>query len=253
MNVVDNSIQAEFGRVNNEINVLRNAAAAAERDRRREEEQLRNLRSTQMHLEESLRIAHTELGTVTRKQKILEDERKRLMQVMESDRQSIVKITSELKGIEADEKKQKLSFVKEMETLNNEIDLLLTQCENKKTLRLIDLETVNWLVETKISIMTNKEDPVESYSVENEKWNAIATKIKESLEALVDAQKKHAAGVKEKVELENLVRGLRSKFLSENNVGVLDNLMLRSTFHIPFFTILYRLFDSTTGHWGNGN
>ena len=228
MNLVDNSVQTQFAVLKKDTDAYRNAANAADRDRRREEEQLRVLQSSRIRLEEDIRVAHTELGTETRKKKILDDERKRLKDTMETDRQAIIKITSELKGIDADEKRQKINFVKEMESLNNELEFLLSQCENQKTLRLLDAETMNWMIETKLSqkvrsVQSDSDGPnVEdgSYFAEIEKWNVILSKTKNESEAFADAHQKHDASLKEKDELENLVHGLRIKFMAKNSVRI---------------------------------
>mmetsp|Transcript_9925 Transcript_9925/g.21352 ORF Transcript_9925/g.21352 Transcript_9925/m.21352 type:complete len:303 (+) Transcript_9925:199-1107(+) len=231
MNVVDNSVQSQFATLKKESDVYSRSADDAERERQREEHHLNVLQSSRLRLEDEIRVAHTELGTETRKKKILDDEKKRLMQTMDADRQAIINISSELKGIDADERTQKMQFVKEMESLNNELEFLLAQCENQKTIGLLDADTINWLVETKLnqkllSIQSglggdNPDD--ESNFAEIEKWNEVISKTKTELDALAQAQEKLDAAEKEKGGLEHRVRELRNKFVNENGkIGVLE-------------------------------
>ncbi len=227
MNVVDNSVQSQFASLKKESDAYSHAADDAERDRQREEHQLHVLQSSRLRLEDEIRVAHTELGTETRKKKILEDEKKRLLKTMEVDRQAIIKITSELEGIDADEKRQKMNFVKEMESLNNELEFLLDQCEDQKTIGLLAVDTIDWLIEAKLNqkLMSVQSGPGgenpddESNFTEIERWNEVISKTKSALDELGQAQDTLDSAEKEKEELEHRIQELRNKFVHENGVS----------------------------------
>ena len=96
-----NNVQAQqFAALQKATAAYQNDSKTADHMRRREGELMVRATEQQRQLEEQLRVAHGEVGEETRKQKNLEVERKRYKQAIEADRQAIVKITSELKGIE---------------------------------------------------------------------------------------------------------------------------------------------------------
>ena len=124
-----------------------------------------------------------------------------------------MKVTNELRGKESEEKKQKWKFVKEMEGINDELDDLLCKAEDEKTLRLIDADTVQWLLETKMPMMNHSEGMDENcVEAENEKWRVVQSKIEEGLSALVEAREKLDVQVGEKQQLENMLVEHREKF-----------------------------------------
>ncbi len=116
-----------------------------------------------------------------------------------------------------------MQFIKEMEALNNENDFILTQRRNKKTSQLLDVENVNWLVETKLNAMANIgaiEGGVDGMQTEeSEQWSKIATRVKDELEGLAEVEEKGASLGNECNELEQMLQQLRAKFLSEHGVS----------------------------------
>lgn len=180
----------------------------------------------QRRLEEELRIAHGELGEEARNEKNLEIERQRFKNATEADSKALVKITSELKGIEANEKEQKIKFVNEMESLNNESDFLLTHRANKKTAQLLDVENLKWLSETRLNTLVNSmvsgmDDT--QVAEENEKWGEITAQVKEGLAGLAEIEDKNELLVKESNKLDQYFQQIRDKFLSENgNIGQME-------------------------------
>lgn len=129
-------------------------------------------------------------------------------------------MTNELKGKESEEKKQKWNFVREMESINDELDDLLGKEENEKTLRLIDADTVQWLVETKLSTLNRSDGMDEDYvEAENEKWREIKGKIEEASSALVEARERVEAEKREKMDMEKKLLGLRQQFLAVHPVS----------------------------------
>jgi hypothetical protein len=210
----------QFNQLVNERDQLNTAASAAERERRREEQLLSSHRSAAQQVADQLRLSQSEDGEATRKLQNLHDGKLRLKNQIEADRAEIVKVTNELKGKESEEKKQKWNFVREMESINDELDDLLGKEENEKTLRLIDADTVQWLVETKLSTLNRSDGMDEDYvEAENEKWREIKGKIEEASSALVEARERVEAEKREKMEMEKKLLGLRQQFLAVHPVS----------------------------------
>ena len=158
-------------------------------------------------------MAQSESGEVARKLQNLRESKVRLARQIEADRMEIVKVTNELKGKESDDKKQKWNFVKEMEGINDELYDLLAREEEEKTMRLIDVDTVQWLIETKLASMMNQEGMDEHYAeAENEKWREIQSKIEEARSGLVEAKQTIEMEMRERNELEKTLGTLREKF-----------------------------------------
>ena len=116
-----------------------------------------------------------------------------------------------------------MAFIKEMDALNNENHFILTQRENKKTSQLLDVDNVNWLVETKLNAMANNraiEGGADGMQTEeSEQWNDIATRVKDELVALAEVEQRGADLVNESNELEQMLQQLRDKFLAEHGVS----------------------------------
>eukprot|EP00956_Cyclotella_meneghiniana_P033676 scaffold98249_cov49-Cyclotella_meneghiniana.AAC.1 len=204
---------AQFNHLLKEKDSFNAATAAAERERRREEQILSGHRTAAQQIAEQLNVAKSNDGETSRKLQNLRESKLRLTKQIEVDRAGIVKVTNELRGKESEEKKQKWKFVKEMEGINDELDDLLCKAEDEKTLRLIDADTVQWLLETKMSMMNHSEGMDENYvEAENEKWRVVQSKIEEGLSALVEAREKLDVQFGEKQQLENMLVEHREKF-----------------------------------------
>jgi len=225
-----NGVQAQqFAALQKATATYQNDAKMADHLRRREVDLMNRVTEQQRRLEEELRAAHGEVGEAARNQKNIDVEGKRYKQAIEADQRSIVKITSELKGIEANEKEQKTAFVNEMESLNNENDIILTNRQNKKICQLLDAENVTWLCDTKLvartTTTTGEVDGADEprAAEESERWREVAARVNEELTGLVDVEEKGGAAAKESAELEQFIQQLRSKFLSENgNIGQME-------------------------------
>lgn len=219
---MDDNVTAQFNLLIRERDEFKNAAGIAERERRREEQILQGHRSAMHQVADQLRIAQSDDGEGTRKLQTLKDTKVRLAHQIESDRQEIVRVTNEMKGKDSEDKTQKWKFVSEMDSINDELDLLLTKEENENTLKLLDVDTVNWLVETKLFPLTNNvegmdEDYIEA---EHEKGRDIKTKIDDASTALREAQKKAAAVDQAEKELEIILQGLREQFMLDHGVSL---------------------------------
>mmetsp|Transcript_3973 Transcript_3973/g.8927 ORF Transcript_3973/g.8927 Transcript_3973/m.8927 type:complete len:282 (-) Transcript_3973:280-1125(-) len=211
---MNNAQAQQFAALQKATTTFGNDTKTADHMRRREADLMNREQEQRRRLEEELRIAHGALGEETRTEKNLEIERKRYGQATEADRRAIVEITSELKGAEAEEKEQKIQFVKEMESLTTESDYLLSRRENQKTSALLDPEHVNWLIENKLDVLANRNDST-GVASGNEKWSEITTRVKEELAGMVEDEEE--AALKENNELEPFLQQLRAKVLSENN------------------------------------
>lgn len=212
-----------FNGLQQETQKFQNESRAYDRQRRVEEEHLKNIRLTQLQLEEKLRNISNELGQEIRTKKIEEEKHVRLRQAMASDHQAIIQITSELQGLDADETAEKTKFVKEMESGLHERDFLLQQRENERFVRLLEGETVKSLVDTKLAALMKEIGVVGGSSADemnNAAWKEISAIVTEGTAAVLDAEERVDAALKERKELEHLVVGLRQKFASENQVSI---------------------------------
>lgn len=220
-----------FNGLQQETSKFQNEARNYDRQRRVEEDKLKNIRLSQLQLEEKLRNISNELGQEIRTAKIEEEKNIRLKQAMASEHQAILQMTSELQGIEADETMQKQTFVKEMESLNNEIDFLLCQKENERLIQLLEGETVQSLVDTKLSavmseIMEGGKNNNTNTSVDEMNaaaWTDISSNITEGMKEILEAGEKVGSALDERKELEKIVKGLREKFAAANqNLGQME-------------------------------
>ena len=105
--------------------------------------------------------------------------------------------------------------------MTDESDHLLTRHENKKTSALLDAEHVNWLVETKLGALMDRNDAVDEMQAaeEKEKWNEVTTRVKGELAGMVENDAKEEAATNENNELEQFLLSIRAKVVAENNVS----------------------------------
>ena len=118
---------------------------------------------------------------------------------------------------QADEKKQKQQFVKEMESICYESDFLLTKREHKKATRYLDSGEVNWLMDSKVAAFANGNVGVVDNG--NTNWNEIYSNTKDELVGLVEVEQK-SGEVNETNQLEQYLQQLRAKFTSEHAVSL---------------------------------
>ena len=145
---------------------------------------------------------------------------------MASDHQAIIQMTSELQGLDADEISEKTKFISEMESGLHEIDNLLSQRENERLLRLLEGETVKYLVDTKLAALMRDIGIGGGSSADemnNAAWAEISAIVTEGLKDILDAEEKVSSALEERKELENLVQGIRATFAAENqNLGQME-------------------------------
>ena len=249
-----------FNGLQQETQKFQNESRTYDRQRRIEEENLKNIRLTQLQLEEKLRNISNELGQEIRTKKIEEEKHVRLRQAMASDHQAIIQITSELQGLEADETAEKTKFVKEMESGLDEIDFLLHQRENERLIRLLEGETVKSLVDTKLAAVMSEIGVGGGSSADemnNAAWTEISATVKEGLNDILDAEERVSVALKERKELEHLVVGLRQKFAAENQVRRLFRLCCSSEVRLSLFRNIHLSRNCFSYYpiesWSNGN
>lgn len=119
--------------------------------------------------------------------------------------------------MQTNEKDQKVNFVKDMESLNNENDFILTNCENKKLSHLLDVDNVQWLLEIKLpAMLSNMHDGNANNTEEND---GIVGRIKDEAALLIEIEGKSEALVEQTTELEILLQQLRTKFTNKHTVS----------------------------------
>ena len=123
-------------------------------------------------------------------------------------------------------KEQKIQWIKEMDVINNEIDLHQTNDEHKKTSKLLDAENVTWIVETNLDVLvknsmmndTNGGDVVEIQNTTTE-WDGVVSLTKEELSGLANAEERREGTINEMKLLEQSIHQLRAKFLSTHTAS----------------------------------
>lgn len=157
--VVDpHSVQSQFTQLSKDIEKLKNVAHAADRERRHEEGLLKSLQQSQKVLNEKLRDAHATLGTETKRRQLLRNEEAKWKQIMSQDYEKIQELTHKMNVLEEKEKFRKESFIKEIDTLNNDLEIALRQYEERSYTKLITRETCLELVELVKAKYSGKEN-----------------------------------------------------------------------------------------------
>jgi len=228
--------------------------------RRREVDLMNRASEQNKRDEEQCRIVHGNLGEEIRKAKTLEAERKRYKDGIENDRRENVTVTSELKGkevrvvvylslcsvcwysiliyiihtsikqqpqhnIQTNSKEQKIQWIKEMDVINNEIDLHQTNDEHKKTSKLLDAANVTWIVETNLDglVKNSMNDTHGGVDVDGQntttEWDGVVSLTREELSGLANVEERREITMNEMKLLEQTIHQLRVKFLSKHTVS----------------------------------
>lgn len=168
-----------------------------------------NLRESHASITEKIRVAHALLGTETNKRQLLHLEEGRLRKLLGDDRAAIVELAGKLEGFDAEEKARKVQFMKEMHTLNDELESSLTQYEEKSWMNLITFDSIQLLIEEVSSAglgMDLKSDG-------NDSGSSLTERLTESFELLQGATEKINHKNETRKNLEEEVRNLRAKAL----------------------------------------
>jgi hypothetical protein len=123
---------------------------------------------------------------------------------------------------QTNEKEQKVHFVKEMESLNNENDFILTNCENRKLSHLLDVDNIQWLLEIELpSMLSNMHEGRDDNINDDDKvHDGIVGRIKDEASLLLEIEGKSEALVEQTTELEILLQQLRTKFTNKHTVSL---------------------------------
>jgi len=217
------SVQAQFANLNNECESLRHSTTVTNNERRQEENLIKKLLQEQRTLTNQIRIAHTNLGAENKKRQLLEDEMKRLRDILRSDRKHILDITSELLGLKDEEKNRKRKFVEEMNDCNNDLEMGLQSYQNKNFLNMISTKTVKMLIDVILEKELDKEKKQnkENFQASAEvdclnvstKWKDLDTRMRESHELIKEASSKMRRELNHRQKLKSDISKLRFKVL----------------------------------------
>ena len=234
--VNQNSVQAQFFALNRDRDGLRIATNTSVRERRDEEDLLRRLRETQAALAEKIEATNATLGLETKKRQLLCAEDGRLNKVMKEEKNSIIELTSELEELNGEDRVRKVGFVKEMNSLNDELDSSLRQYEDRRIMRLLTEESISRVVFSRL----NELGPGEGISQE------LSNKLTESFDLLKEAASKLKNEVVTKKSLMGEIHGMRAKMMRDQQVIFQDetmffpiglvfiNIMIKTDFSKPF-------------------
>lgn len=220
--IVDpNSVQTQFATLNRDRDAYQNAAKAADYQRINEEKILRNLRSTQTELLEKLRFAHSKLGEEDKKRNILREEEARLKKSLKEDKHEIIRLTSEVDGMESEEKTQKKSFVKEIDRLNIDLDKELKIYREKLAMKDITVKNLRILLNTKmLEEMKWEEEQQQNQgggSDHQNKWRNLSEKLNQSLEIFQDSTDKYKNEMNTLKSFESEKHMMRTKMITNGS------------------------------------
>jgi len=215
--VVDpRSVQDQFVLLTRECDKLRRDVDIAEKNRRNEEVSLQNLRSRQATITNEIRAAHAKLGTFTKKKELIENEKMRLDAIFEDDRNQIISLNDTLGRMKMKEERQKKIFIKEMDSLNNDMDRELKRYEEKKIIsRHITVESVKLVIDTKIREESERNTDTNEINI----WNDFATNVQYSLDTQREENLKFERELKYQKDLKREIETLRSRALKGQGSG----------------------------------
>jgi hypothetical protein len=109
-----------------------------------------------------------------------------------------------------------------MESLNNENDFILTNCENRKLSHLLDVDNIQWLLEIELpSMLSNMHEGRDDNINDDDKvHDGIVGRIKDEASLLLEIEGKSEALVEQTTELEILLQQLRTKFTNKHTVSL---------------------------------
>lgn len=132
---------------------------------------------------------------------------------------------------QADEREQKIHFVKEMEALNNENDIILTHRENKKLSHLLDAETANWLVGIELddavvaaarngTVDDDCAEVADNWGGESSRWSEeVSARVRDEAADLIEIEGRGDDLTRKTNEMEMFLQQLRARFLLEHSVS----------------------------------
>jgi len=228
------SVQAQFASLNNDREQLRNTTSSLNRERKQEEETIRSLRFTEQALADQVRIAHAKLGAENKKRQLLREETTRKQCLLEKDRKEITILANRLFQLEEEEKTRRMKSVKEIDMLNDELELIIRQYEERGLVKVITVDTAELFLKTSIqsrigpqvaadvicndSALLSDVEREEGEKKMNEEWQNVAIAMEKHIQLLKDATFKYRRELQTRMILEEQVQALRRKMLRQTEV-----------------------------------
>jgi chromosome segregation ATPase len=204
---------SQFEALSREESSFRAAAAQADRDRGRIAARLPPLQKEQERLSTKIREASDALGHFHREHAIQLKEHERLEQLHAEDRMALEELAHESDRVETQEMTAKQEFIKEMESLNDDLSELLKQQEDHRFQKLLSPETVAALAahvqQTNDGSGTNM--LTDGFGTSMDEWIDASNGFKESMKALDSIKKDIAVTRAMALEEQSSEKSVRTK------------------------------------------
>eukprot|EP00814_Leptocylindrus_danicus_P004349 CAMPEP_0116017118 /NCGR_PEP_ID=MMETSP0321-20121206/7865_1 /TAXON_ID=163516 /ORGANISM="Leptocylindrus danicus var. danicus, Strain B650" /LENGTH=274 /DNA_ID=CAMNT_0003487265 /DNA_START=60 /DNA_END=884 /DNA_ORIENTATION=+ len=209
--VNNNSIQSQFSQLHREREELQHATKLAESQMAKEVQAIAMLNDHQVKVMNEIRTAHSNLGTTTKKRQMFLKEIEALKGAIRDDREGVKELANELGHLEEAERNQKKAFVKQMDSLNEELDNELKRHEFEILQRMVTPRNVELLLER---LKTQQKDGTD---IQNsaELQNQLITGLRQ----LKDGAKKRDEAIVVKNRLEEELEKLRSHGLKSGSIS----------------------------------
>jgi len=174
--VESHSVQSQFAALTRDRDRLRWEVEAADHQRRRQEGLLGELRTLQSSLSQQIQTAHASLGAFQKQKTLLENEKVRLTTLLDKEREELQVSQHKLERLVETEKQSKQVFVDEMKEWNDELELFLTQQEEREWKRVIGTETIDMIPFSDNNMANAKllwQEAIEKKNVEEEAYKAL--------------------------------------------------------------------------------
>ncbi|KAL3934666.1 MAG: hypothetical protein SGBAC_009661 [Bacillariaceae sp.] len=140
--VQSNSVQSQFAALTQDRDKFQNEKDDAERESKRAQERLRRLKQEQVTLLSAIQASQESLGTLSRKQTMLQQEENRLRKVMQSERKALQACAAHTSKLVNKEKEMIKKFTHDMGKANAEAARLLNQQLVDKIVKNVSVDSV---------------------------------------------------------------------------------------------------------------
>ena len=162
--VQSNSVQSQFTALTLDRDKFRREKEAAEREQKRANDRLQQLKAAQIDYMSKIRMAQEELGDLTRKETMLNQEQVRLGRVQENERKALESCAVHTENLLTKERELTEKYCAEIDGHNDETASLLEQQRQKNLQRLLSLESVEAEILGKIPDSIDRESFDESFN-----------------------------------------------------------------------------------------
>ena len=138
-----NSVQSQFAALTRDRDKFQNEKDDAEHESRRAQERLRRLKQEQVDLMSKIQASQENLGTLSRKQTMLQQEEYRLQKVMQSERKALETCAAHTTKLVNQEKEMTIKFTSDMGKTNGEAARLLGQQLVDKIVKNVSVDSVD--------------------------------------------------------------------------------------------------------------